>query len=245
MRQGVLWTGMALLLVAPLLAIAAQERPAVEPLRAKIVIEHTDPNHGAGTEVGQFYRDAEGRTRVEIGNHITITDPVARTRYELDTEQQVAHKMPLPPGGPRGRGPGDAFMPPPPPPPPPAGANGPPPTRMMPPPPPPRPDGPRPERKDLGTRQIEGLTAQGWEITRTLPPPPGASEGNVTETTQTWVSEELKLPLLMESVVSDGHKHARRFTEIQRHATVDASLFVVPAGYEVVNAPPPPPRRPH
>src|SRR3954468_20668015 len=103
MRQGVLWTGMALILVgplfcifvAPLCAISAQERPAVEPLRAKIVIEHTDPNHGAGTEVGQFYRDAEGRTRVEIGNHITITDPVARTRYELDTEQHVAHKMPL------------------------------------------------------------------------------------------------------------------------------------------------------
>ena len=71
MRQGVLWTGMALILVAPLLALSAQERPAVEPLRAKIVIEHTDPNHGAGTEVGQFYRDAEGRpTRLtEVWSH--------------------------------------------------------------------------------------------------------------------------------------------------------------------------------
>ena len=242
MKQGVLWTGMILILATSLLAAPAQERPMSEPLRAKIVVEHTDPNQSPATETGQFYRDAAGRTRVEIGSHIIITDPMARTRYDIDTEQHVAHKMPLPPGGPRGRGPGDAFMPPPPPPPPPAGAHGPPANGLMPPPPPPRPDGPPPERKDLGTRQIEGLTAQGWEVTQQLPPRPDATGDNVTETTQTWVSEELKLPLVMESVVSDGHKHTRRFTEIQRHAAIDASLFTVPAGYEVVNAPPPPPR---
>ncbi|HJQ24340.1 MAG TPA: hypothetical protein VKA60_10530 [Blastocatellia bacterium] len=237
---------MILILATPLLVVLAQERPTFEPVQAKIVVEHSDPNQQPATETGQFYRDAAGRTRVEIGSHIIITDPVARTRYDIDTEQRVAHKLPLPPGGPRGRGPGDAFMPPPPPPPPPAGANGQPANGLMPPPPPPRPDGPPPERKDLGTRQIEGLTAQGWEVTRPLPPRPDATGGNVTETTQTWVSEELKLPLVMESVVSDGHKHSRRFIEIQRHATLDASLFAVPAGYEVVNAPhpPPPPRRP-
>jgi hypothetical protein len=246
MRKGVLWAGMVMILAAPMLVAPAQERPTqVEPLQAQIVIENTNPNQAATTETGQFYRDSQGRTRVEIDNHITITDPVAHTRYVLDTEQHVAHKMPLPPGGPRGRGPGDAFMPPPPPPPPPppASANGAPGNRRMPP-PPPRPDGPLPERKDLGTRQIEGLTAHGWEVTRPLPPPPDATGGNVTETTQTWVSEELKLPLLTESVISDGHKHTRRFTQIQRNAAVDASLFTVPADYEIVQAPPPPPRRP-
>ena len=113
----------------------------------------------------------------------------------------------------------------------------------MPPPPPPRPDGAPPQRTDLGTRQIEGVTAHGWQVTRTLLPPPDGGSDNVTETTQTWVAEELKLPLLTESVVSDGRKHTRRFTGIQRNAAVDASLFSAPAGYEIVQGPPPPPRR--
>src|SRR5438067_7739369 len=135
-KKGVLWTGMFLILATSILAASAQERPAqFEPLRAKIVVENTNPNQAATTESGQFYRDSEGRTRVEMGNHITITDPVTRTRYVLDTEQHIAHKMPLPQGGPRGRGPGDAIMPPPPPPPPPPGANDPPPNHLMPPPP--------------------------------------------------------------------------------------------------------------
>jgi len=244
MKKGVLWSGMILLLAVPIFAALTQERPApFEPLRAKIIVENTNTDQATTTESGQYYRDSEGRTRVEMGRFITITDPVTRTRYVLDSEQHIAHKMPLPPGGPRGRGPGDGFMPPPPPPP---GANGPPPggppNHLMPP-PPPRPDGPPPERKDLGTRQIDGLTANGWEITRPLPPPPGAASNDVTETTQMWVSEELKLPLLTQSTVSDGHKHTRRLTEIQRHATLEESLFAVPAGYEIVDAPPPP-RRP-
>lgn len=246
MKKGVIWMGLALVLVAPLVASLAQQRPAnFEPVRAKVVVENTNPNEAAATESGQFYRDAQGRTRLEMGDQIIITDPVAHARYVLDTEQHVAHKMPLPPGGPRGRGPGDGMMPPPPPPPPPSGANGAAPNRRMPPPPPPRPDdGPPPERKDLGTREIEGLTAHGWEFTRPLPPRPDGANDNVTETTQTWMAEELKLPLLTESVVSDGHKHTRRFTEIQRNAALDASLFTVPADYKIVDAPPPPPRRP-
>jgi hypothetical protein len=44
--------------------------------------------------------------------------------------------------------------------------------------------------------------------------------------------------------MSDGHRHTRRFTEIQRNATVDASLFTVPADYQIVGAPPPPPPPP-
>lgn len=247
MKQGIIWTSPLLILAVLFFAASAQKRPArFEPLRARVVVENTNPNQAATTDSGQFYRDAEGRTRLEMGRLITITDPVARTRYVLDTEQHVAHKMPLPPGGSRPRGPGDGAMPPPPPPP--LGANGPPPggpppNHLMPPPPPPRPDGPPPERKDLGTRQIEGLAAQGWEVTRPLPPPPDAASDSLTETSQTWVSEELKLPLLIESVVSDGHKHTRRFTAIERNAAIDASLFAVPAGYEVVDQPPPP-RRP-
>jgi outer membrane lipoprotein-sorting protein len=242
MKKGVIWMGMALMLVAPFTVTSAQQRPAsVEPLRARVVIENTNPNEAATTESGQFYRDSQGRTRLEVGDYIIINDPVAHTHYVLDTTERVAHKMPPPPGGPRGRGPGDGMMPPPPPPPP-AGANGAAPNRRMPP-PPPRPDGPPPERTDLGTRQIEGLTAHGWQVTRTLLPPEGGT-GNVTETTQTWVAEELRLPLLTDTVVSDGHRHTRRFTEIQRNAAVDASLFAVPADYEIVAAPPPPPPPP-
>src|SRR5436853_5890078 len=123
-KKGVLWAGMVLILAVLILNASAQERSApFEPLRAKVVVENTNPNQAATTESGQFYRDSEGRTRLEVGRHITITDPLARTRYVLDTEQHIAHKMPLPPGGPRGRGPGDGLMPPPPPPLPP-GANG-------------------------------------------------------------------------------------------------------------------------
>src|SRR5689334_2111952 len=190
MKKGVIWMGMALMLVAPFVVTSAQQRSAnVEPLRARVVIENTNPNEPATTESGQFYRDSQGRTRLEVGDHIIINDPVAHTRYVIDTTERVAHKMPMPPGGPRGRGPGDEMMPPPPPPP--ADANGVAPRRRM---PPPRPDGPPSERTDLGTRQIEGLTAHGWEMTRTLLPPPDSGTGNITETTQTWVAEELRLP---------------------------------------------------
>ena len=52
MKQGVLWTGMILILVTSMLAASAQERPTFEPLRAKIVVEHTDSNQAPATETG-------------------------------------------------------------------------------------------------------------------------------------------------------------------------------------------------
>src|SRR5690242_5404566 len=86
MKKGVIWTGFALLLAAMSLVVPAQERPApVEPLQAEIVVENTNSDQAATTDKGQFYRDAQGRTRVEMGHMITLTDPVARTRYVLDT----------------------------------------------------------------------------------------------------------------------------------------------------------------
>src|SRR5205085_9063804 len=51
MKKGVLWMGMALMLVAPFVIASAQQRPAnVEPLRARVVIENTKPNEAATTE---------------------------------------------------------------------------------------------------------------------------------------------------------------------------------------------------
>jgi outer membrane lipoprotein-sorting protein len=88
-------------------------------------------------------------------------------------------------------------------------------------------------------RVIDGLTTHGTEFTRPLPPRPDATDMKVTETTQVWFSDELKLPLLVETTHSDQFHQTRRFTEIQRQFAADDSLFAVPDGYRIEDARPP------
>src|SRR5262245_59962321 len=57
---------------------------------------------GDGTRIqnetrAQVYRDGEGRVRREVGDQVTIWDPVARVNITLNTKNMTAVKSPMPP----------------------------------------------------------------------------------------------------------------------------------------------------
>jgi len=81
---------------------------------------------------------------------------------------------------------------------------------------------PRPEAtgESLGTRVIAGLKCEGW------------LEKTPAGTTETWISKELKIVVLLKS--SDPRTGESRITNLSR-AEPDASLFQPPPDYKVVD----------
>jgi hypothetical protein len=229
---------------------AQAQQTSPEPLQTKIETTINDPRQSAPiVETGAFYRDSQGRTRIEQDNLITIIDPVAGFRYLLYTNANVADRMHLPkrPPAPGLTGVLAAFPPllpppPPPPPPPPASTDSGPQPPPPPPPPPPGQYGAPSQPIDLGAKEIDGIATRGIQIIRTLPPRPGTGGQPSTETTEVWVSDDLQLPILTRTSTSDNISATRHLVQIQRQATLDPSLFAVPADYRIVDAPPPPPR---
>ncbi len=53
----------------------------------------TDGNVLERVQKGMYYRDSQGRTRLEMGRLATISDPVMGTYVVLDTESKVAQKV--------------------------------------------------------------------------------------------------------------------------------------------------------
>jgi hypothetical protein len=225
------------------------------PFCATVVTEHTqslaDGNRIHTTDSSVLCRDNEGRTRREAGLNllgasqqssapklITITDPVAGVRYLLDTENKVAQKMPLFPGG------GPAT----------AGAHGPHPAgkqvmfyhrsaepgsdlsfnevmvkRVG-------PDSGEapPNSENLGDQTIDGIHVTGTRVTTTIPAGKMGNEKPITVTSERWYSPELK------ATVSTKHEDpwaGELKTELKNvnNAEPDASLFSVPADYKVVD----------
>jgi hypothetical protein len=198
-----------------------------------------------------LYRDADGRFRKEstlpaIGplaasgkshSFIVIIDPVAGTTYTLDPDRKLAHKMvarePGVPGsdkfGPGGdvrfetgrdvrfeAGPGGTV---------------------------------RFERFDkridaesdvkkepLGTQTINGVSAEGTRYTRTIPVGQIGNDRALTVVKEEWYSPDLQM--IVQSKLNDPMfgQTVYSLTNIQRTAP-NASLFSVPAGYTVKDAP--------
>jgi hypothetical protein len=92
----------------------------------------------------------------------------------------------------------------------------------------------------LGTRQIEGVTAAGTRRTETIPAGRIGNDRPIVITDERWESPELKM------VVMSQHHDPRtgdveyRLTNISR-AEPARDLFTVPADYDIVEVPPPPP----
>ena len=155
--------------------------------------------------VTRVWRDSEGRGRSEEampsgnGHFIltNITDPASGYMYVLDDVNKVAHRNPL------------AIHP----------------VQEE------KEHRPRPGAEmtleNLGTRTIEGVSAEGTKETHTYP-------GGEVATAESWWSDELKRTVL--SISSDRKNGARsqRTTKISREEP-DAALFQVPAGYAVVD----------
>ncbi len=180
-----------------------------------------------------FYRDGQGRTRTEMtmkhpdgkpaqASHISIHDPVAGVAHDLNPESKVAHEsnFHVPPAGgnrpqgagPRGGGPGGR------------GAD-----RAM---AQRRAADPNVVTENLGTQTINGVSATGTRITHTIP---AGAEGNslpIQMVRETWISDELKVPVMVKHTDPRSGTTTTQLTNIVR-AEPDASLFTVPAGYTV------------
>ena len=93
-------------------AVCAQTAPPAEALKARIETTITSPEK-SGTSSELFFRDSQGRVRIEHDQMVMINDPVAHVGYRLDPQNQIAYKLTLPERGPRGGGmPGGGGFPP-------------------------------------------------------------------------------------------------------------------------------------
>ena len=177
-------------------------------------------------------RDGQGRVRSEgtmkhpdgtTSTRISIHDPVAGVIHNIDAEHKVSNDQILhaPPAGQgRGRGPGG-----------------------------PRPNGGSPDvaraagrgtrgsdpnvvTESLGVQTVSGVQATGTRITRTIP---AGAEGNtlpIVTVHETWMSEDLKVPIMTKHSDPRSGSTTTQLTNIVR-AEPDPTLFQVPAGYTV------------
>jgi len=198
-------------------------------------ITHTlaDGNSIHRTITANVARDSQGRTRREMtlpamallgpsaqpAKHaIFINDPVAGTSYMLRPEKKVANAMPARGGNGKGRqGPGAQGQM--------RGELG---------------FGQRFKNEettaDLGTQVINGISAQGTLITRTIRAGEIGNEKPIVMTTERWYSPDLQIyvsikrsdPLIGDTTV--------QYTNIQRQEP-DAALFQVPSDYRISQGP--------
>src|SRR5258708_4533175 len=79
---------------------AAAADTELAPLTADYHVHQARPLVGGNViekdEIPKFYRDAQGRTRLEQGPFVTITDPNARTMYVLDTRNKTGRRVNIP-----------------------------------------------------------------------------------------------------------------------------------------------------
>lgn len=228
------------------------------PYQADIVnesIEHlADGNVIQNSHTSKIARDSQGRTRTEetidkigpwssnSGQHtiIFISDPVAKVSYVLHPEDKTAEKLPEH-GFARSfhtqRGEKSLTI---------GGAGGPEKTITL------RdadepgvPAEPANDRKveDLGTQQINGVTATGKRITITIPANTIGNQLPIVSTNETWYSPELKT--MVQSKRDDPRFGETTFsmTNIQK-GEPPADLFQVPSDYTITSGPQRPPRPP-
>jgi hypothetical protein len=205
------------------------------PYTATAVTESTqvlsDGNRIVNKHSGLVARDSDGRIRREetmgrIGalkvggpNMIMIHDPVAKTATMLNPDNKTARVMNAP--GMRGLHRKMEFMK----------------------------KGEEPLHREmgeikkelLGTQQIEGVTAEGTRITRTIPAGTIGNERPIDITVETWTSSDLHVLVLSKRSDPRFGDTTYRLTNIKR-AEPDPSLFQVPSDFKTVKGGPEPMR---
>jgi hypothetical protein len=190
---------------------------AVETVQTQQVL--ANGNQISHSEQSNVYRDSQGRTRNErtitppaaSGKQpftlVTIVDPVAGYRYELNSSTMTAVQTPLPqPRTSSGSGPRPG---------PPAGGNKPAVTTV-----------------NLGTQTVNGVTATGTQVTETIPAGAFGNSQAIQIVRVTWVSTDLKIRV---QVKSNDPRFGTRDLEVTNivEAEPAATSFVVPSGYTV------------
>jgi len=172
----------------------------------------------------KLYRDSQGRVRIDstvarptAGSGataasltlITIYDPVAGKMYRLNPATMTAIESPIP----------QRLSS--------SGATRP--TRTP-------PAGVTVETKDLGTQTINGVSATGTQVTTTIAAGTMGNSAAIQSVTTTWVSTALKIPVQITTSDPRSGSSAMNLANIAQ-AEPDESLFRVPSGYTVKNAP--------
>jgi hypothetical protein len=166
-----------------------------------------------------FYRRADGSTRVEEPNRVVIVDNSSHTVTVLDTIGKIAQVQNAPTAPANGKTPAVALSQPN------ASGNNPDARNSSP-------------NTDLGVKVIAGYSVRG--VQRTTIIPANSALGNaapIAKTIQVWRSSDLRLPLV--TVISDplGGTTTSQYENISTATPPDSSLFTVPAGYKIVPAP--------
>jgi len=194
------------------------------PYSAQAVTEHTqvlaDGNTIHTTTTANIYRDSQGRTRREqelgaIGpwaaeggsrKVIAISDPVGGSLYMLNPKTMVARQMPFPAR---------------------AGArwNTERAQRA-------KTENPNVTTESLGTQAINGVTAQGTRVTRTIPAGQMGNQAPIVITIERWYSPELQTDVMRKETNPQFGETTFQLTNIVR-AEPQASLFQVPPNFTV------------
>ncbi len=175
-------------------------------------------------EQSLIYRDGQGRMRTELtpqagsqragsrnsAPRITITDPVAGVRRELDVPNKTSFETPMPR---RGNPAGNQT-----PRPNPARANP--------------PSDPNLKEESLGTQFLNGVNATGRRITRTIPAGAIGNSQTIQTVEERWVSEDLKVPVMVKFTDPRSGSRTETLTVTSR-AEPDPTLFQAPVGFTV------------
>lgn len=182
-----------------------------------------DGNQIQRSTTGSIARDSQGRTRRDMtlpaigpwaasgkaAPQMTfINDPVAGVRYTLDANRKVARKMTMHSHG------TDDFA---------KGAHG---------------GGFAARRQaetttaSLGTQMINGVSAEGTRITRTIPAGEIGNQKPIIVTIEKWYSPDLQETVMTKRSDPRFGETVRQLTNIQRTEAA-ATLFQVPADYTV------------
>lgn len=188
----------------------------------------TGGNTVTHTVTGTFYRDQDGRIRIERDRQISIQDPVAGFSAVMDTSARTARKLLTPQRAslasaaaskslappPAGGGPGISSTAPP------AGGGAPGPTVS------------RPAPVDLGKKVVSGYLASGKQFTTTVPVGAVGNILPIITTSEVWIAGELHLPVMLKTSNSLNGDHTTVYDNINVVTTqLDPGLFVIPADY--------------
>ncbi|HEV2991177.1 MAG TPA: hypothetical protein VG759_22250 [Candidatus Angelobacter sp.] len=170
---------------------------------------------------GKSFRDSEGRTRTEseivmhVGNgariqHITIFDPIERVLINIDPKSKVAIIIPLPtPRTSAAKADSQKTD-----------------SQKM----------PKPADKSvyehLGTEEIDGFSATGDRITRTIEIGQIGNDKPVVSVFETWTATDLKAVLRSKTDDPENGQRTMKLVNIQRDEP-DPALFRIPEGYTV------------
>jgi len=208
-----------------------------QPYSAQVTFKHSQTlQDGNQTNTAMVYRDSQGRTRVEetrpaksgtTEQIIRITDPTARVSYVLDPAKKTARRFMLPP--PRATNFQQRPR---------AGSN------------------PNVSTQSLGSQTIDGLLAQGTQVTRTIPAGQMGNNGPIQVVNTRWYSTDLSIDLSASTTDPLHGNSSTTLADLSREEPA-GTLFQVPSDYTVVNsgpgtrnggprpgfAPPPPPQQ--